>query len=280
MDFSSEYLEQFSRHIRLPNFGREAQGKISRAKVLIAGAGGLGSPAMTYLAGAGVGKIGIADPDAVELSNLPRQIVHKRENIGKPKVESANERLKELNPKIEVEAFRQRLKADNIIKIITGYDVVIDGTDNFAAKYLINDACVIAGKPFIHGGVLRYGGQVMTILPKPQTLNPEPQAFKEETRSACYRCIFPEPPPVGAIMTCSEAGILNTVAGIGGLIQATEAIKLITGVGQLLINRLLVFDVLLMGFRIVDISPSDNCPACGDNPSIKTPADLARFECS
>jgi adenylyltransferase/sulfurtransferase len=293
MSFSAEYLEQFSRHMRLPNFGRDAQEKLSRAKVLIAGAGGLGSPAMTYLAGAGVGKLGIADPDAVELSNLPRQIVHKEQNIGRPKVESATERLKELNPKIDIETFPFRLKADNICKIISAYDVIVDGTDNFAAKYLINDACVISGKPFIHGGVLRYGGQVMTVVPKMS--NEQGTVSNKKpigNRSACYRCVFPEPPPAGAIQTCSEAGILNTVAGIGGLIQATEAIKLITlpqplpnvggewGGGKLLINRLLVFDLLAMNFRIVDIRPSDNCPVCGDNPTIKTAVDLARFECS
>jgi len=262
-NFGEEYLNHFSRHIRLPEFGHAGQEKISRAKVLIVGAGGLGSPAMTYLASAGVKRIGLVDPETVESSNLPRQIVHIPLNIGQPKVISAAERLKELNPKIELEILQKRVKAENVLELINAYDVIIDGTDNFHGKYLLNDACVITDKPLVHAGVLRYIGQVMTIIPH---------------QSACYRCIFREPPPAGLIPTCQEAGILNTVAGITGLIQATEAIKLITGIGKLLTNRLLVFEALTMNIRIVETKPAPDCPVCGKNPTIKTLTDLNMIE--
>lgn len=263
-DFGEEYLDRFSRHIRLPEFGQAGQEKISRAKVLIVGAGGLGSPAMTYLASAGVKRIGLVDPETVESSNLPRQIVHKPLTIGQPKIISAAERLKELNPEVELELIQKRVKAENIIDIINNYDVIIDGTDNFPAKYLLNDACVLTDKPMIHAGVLRYTGQVMTIIPH---------------QSACYRCVFREPPAPELILTCQEAGILNTVAGIIGLIQATEAIKLITGIGKLLTNHLLVFEALTMNIRVVEIKRSSDCPVCGKNPTIKTLIDLKRIEC-
>lgn len=256
---SDEYLEHFSRHIRLPEFGRAGQEKISQARILIIGAGGLGSPAMTYLATAGVKKIGLFDPDVVDISNLPRQIVHKPSTVGLSKVISAAKRLKELNPELELETSQVRLKADNIMPVLDRYDVVIDGADNFPAKYLINDACVLAGRPLVHAGVLRYTGQVMTIIPN---------------KAACYRCIFPEPPPDGVIPTCEEAGILNTVAGITGLIQATEAIKLVAGIGQLLTNRMLVFEALSMNIRTIELKRSDDCPVCGKKPTIKTLSDL------
>lgn len=264
MGFSEEYMEQFGRHIRLPEFGQSGQEKISRAKVLIVGAGGLGSPAMTYLASAGITKIGLVDPESVESSNLPRQIVHKPLNIGQPKVISAAERLKELNPEVELELIQKNVKAGNIMEFINNYDVIIDGTDNFPAKYLLNDACVIKDKPLIHAGVLRYTGQVITIIPH---------------QSACYRCIFREPPTPGLIPTCQEAGILNTVAGITGLIQATEVIKLITGIGKLLTNRLFIFEALTMNIRIVEIKPAPDCPVCGKNPAIKSVNDLKKIEC-
>lgn len=259
VNFSDEYLAHFSRHIRLPGFGTESQAKISKAKILIIGAGGLGSPAMTYLATAGVKKIGLFDPDVVDISNLPRQIVHQPSTVGLSKVTSAAQRLKELNPVLEIEIGEVRLKADNIPPILERYDVVIDGADNFPAKYLINDACVLMGRPLIHAGVLRYTGQVMTIIPD---------------KSACYRCIFPEPPPPGVMPTCEEAGILNTVAGITGLIQATETIKLVAGIGQLLTNRLLILDALNMNIRIIEIKRSDDCPVCGKNGRIKNVTDL------
>ena len=258
--------EQFSRHIRLPHFGVGGQNKISRAKILIVGAGGLGSPAASYLAVAGVGAIGIVDSDTVEISNLPRQILHSPENIGEMKTVSAGKRLKQLNPDIKLNLFPERLKADNVLRIIKNYDAVVDGSDNFATKFLLNDACVISQTPLIHAGVLRYAGQVMTIIPH---------------QSACYRCVFPEPPPPDAVQTCREAGILNTVAGIIGLIQATEVIKLIIGTGTLLTDRLLIFDALEMNFRSVGIKKNNNCPVCSKKAKIKTIKDIksASMEC-
>ncbi|MDI6787952.1 MAG: ThiF family adenylyltransferase, partial [Planctomycetota bacterium] len=234
--------EQFSRHIRLPHFGAAGQKKISRAKVFIVGAGGLSSPSAIYLASAGIGTIGLIDNDSVELSNLPRQILHNKNTLDELKITSAEKRLKQINPDIKLDLFAERLKADNISSILKDYDVVIDGSDNFPTKFLLNDACVLNGKPLIHAGVLRYTGQVMTIIPSSSPL-------RAQLGSACYRCIFPEPPPADSIPTCEQAGILNTVAGIIGLIQATEAIKLLLNIGDLLTNRLLVFDALEMTFR-------------------------------
>ncbi|MEK7309359.1 MAG: ThiF family adenylyltransferase [Planctomycetota bacterium] len=271
-----ERNEQFSRHIRLPYFGAEGQKKISRAKVFVVGAGGLGSPTATYLATAGIGTLGLIDNDIVEISNLPRQILHNPGTVNELKTASAEKRLKQLNPDIKLNILSERLKADNVAGIIQNYDVVVDGSDNFAAKFLLNDACVMSartsphsdgqGIPLIHAGVLRYGGQAMTILPY---------------KSACYRCIFPEPPPANSVPTCQEAGILNTVAGIIGLIQATEVIKLVIGAGQLLTNRLLVFDALEMNFRTIEIQQNKNCPVCSKNATIKTlkDCDSAATEC-
>jgi adenylyltransferase/sulfurtransferase len=266
------FMEQFSRHIRLPGFGIDGQKKISRAKVLIVGAGGLGSPAATYLAAANFGTIGIVDDDAVESSNLPRQILHTPKSVDEPKVISAQKRIRELAPDIKVNVYHQRIQADNVAAIINDYDIIIDGSDNFATKFLLNDACVIAGKPLIHGGVLRYNGQVMTIIPQSAINN-------QQSLSACYRCIFKEPPPAGTVPTCSEAGILSTVAGIIGLVQATEAIKYIAGIGQLLSNRLFIFDALAMTCRTVAVTHNPDCPVCGKNPTIKTVQDLKTNEC-
>ena len=252
---SDRNSDQFSRHIRLPYFGVAGQKKINQAKVFIVGAGGLGSPSGTYLATAGIGTLGLIDSDIVEISNLPRQILHNPSTVNEFKTVSAEKRLKQLNPDIKLRIFSERLKADNIGGIIKNYDVLIDGSDNFATKFLLNDACVMNNIPLIHAGVLRYGGQVITILPH---------------QSACYRCIFPEPPPANTVPTCQEAGILNTVAGIIGLIQATEAIKFIIGAGNLLTNKLLVFDALEMSFRNIGIKPNKNCPVCSKNATIKT----------
>jgi len=247
--------DQFSRHIRLPYFGAAGQKKISRAKVAIVGAGGLGSSSATYLAATGLGSIGLIDSDSVEVSNLPRQILYNPSDLDKIKVTAAEKRLKAINPALKLNIFSERLKTDNVVKIIRNYDVVIDGSDNFATKFLLNDACVLNNIPLIHAGVLRYNGQVMTIIPH---------------RSACYRCIFPEPPPPDTVPTCQQAGILNTVAGIIGLIQATEAIKLIIKAGKLLTNRLLVFDALEMSFRTIEIKRNNNCPVCSKRTTIKT----------
>jgi adenylyltransferase/sulfurtransferase len=252
-------IEQFSRHIRLPSFGVEGQEKVAQAKIFIVGAGGLGSSSATYLAAAGVGTIGLIDNDNVEISNLPRQILYNPANVDELKITPAEKRLKQINPLLKLNIFSERLKADNVVKIIKDYDVIIDGSDNFATKFLLNDACVINKIPLIHAGVLRYTGQVMTIIPH---------------QSACYRCIFPEPPPANTVPTCQEAGILNTVAGIIGLIQATEAGKLIIKAGKLLTNRLLLFDALEMSFRTIEIKRSNNCPVCSKRATIKTVKDI------
>ncbi len=253
IDFTEEQLERYSRHIILQDIGIEGQAKINAAKVLIIGAGGLGAPAALYLAAAGVGTLGIADADRVDLSNLQRQVIHFTSDIGRPKVESAAEKMRAINPEIEVKTYYEFIQAANIGQIIADYDFVIDGTDNFAAKFLINDACVLAGKPFSHGGILRFDGQTMTVLPG---------------SSACYRCVFPAPPPPGAVPTCSQAGVLGAVAGILGTIQATETLKFVSGVGTLLANALLIFDAKTMSFRRVDIRANKNCPLCGTAPTI------------
>lgn len=253
IDFSDEQLERYSRHIILQDIGIEGQARIGEGKVLIVGAGGLGSPAALYLAAAGVGTIGIADADRVELSNLQRQVIHFTKDIGRRKVESAAEKMRAINPDVVVKTYHEYIKADNVSQIIAGYDFVIDGTDNFATKFLINDACVMAGKPFSHGGILRFHGQTMTILPG---------------KSACYRCVFPAAPPRGSVPTCSQAGVLGAVAGILGAIQVAESLKFMMGIGTLLTDALLVFDAKTMIFRRVDIRHNENCALCGDNPTI------------
>ena len=253
MKFSEEYLERYSRHLILEEVGIKGQIKISNSRVLIIGVGGLGSPVALYLAAAGVGTIGIADADNVDLSNLQRQIIHFTEDVGTPKVTSAARKLKSLNPEVQVVEYQEFLNAANIADIIRGYDFVVDGTDNFASKFLINDACVLEGIPFSHGGILRFEGQTITVNPR---------------ETACYRCLFNEPPPPGSIPTCSSAGILGVIAGMLGTIQAAEAVKFITGVGMPLFNSLLHFDAKAMDFRKMTVRRNKRCPVCGENPSI------------
>jgi molybdopterin/thiamine biosynthesis adenylyltransferase len=264
IDFTEEQLERYSRHIIMQDIGIEGQAKMREGRALIVGTGGLGSPAALYLAAAGVGTIGIADADRVELSNLQRQVIHSTRDIGRPKVESAAEKMEAINPDVKVKTYHEYIKAENIGRIIADYDFIIDGTDNFATKFLINDACVMAGKPFSHAGVLRFHGQTMTILPG---------------KSACYRCVFPAPPPPGAVPNCSQAGVLGTVAGILGIIQATEFLKFITSVGTLLANALLVFDAKTMIFRKVEVRPNRQCPLCGEKPTINSLEDGERPLC-
>jgi molybdopterin/thiamine biosynthesis adenylyltransferase len=251
--FTDEQIERYSRHIILKEVGGKGQKKLLDGKVLIIGAGALGSPAALYLAAAGVGSIGIADSDVVEISNLQRQIIHHTADIGKPKVLSAREKMEAINPDVRVTTYHSWISADTIMDIIREYDFVIDGTDNFASKFLINDACVMAGKPFSHGGILHFIGQTMTILPG---------------ESPCYRCIFPSPPPPGAIPTCSQAGVLGVLPGVIGTIQATEAIKYLLGVGKLLAGRLLVYDAEDLDFYTSPLSRQKRCPLCGENPVI------------
>lgn len=251
--FTEEQIERYSRHIILKEVGGKGQKKLLDGKVLIIGAGGLGSPAALYLAAAGVGVLGVADADVVDLSNLQRQVIHHTSDIGKPKVLSAKEKMEAINPDIRVNAHQIWVDAGNIAELIREYDFVIDGTDNFAAKFLINDACVMAGKPYSHGGILHFIGQTITVKPG---------------ESPCYRCIFPEPPPPDAIPTCAQAGVIGVLPGVMGSIQATEAVKFLLGVGELLTGRLLIYDAEEMEFRNVPVKMNPRCPVCGENPSI------------
>ncbi len=248
---------RYARHIMLDEVGEAGQERLRAGRVLVIGAGGLGSPVALYLAAAGVGTIGIADPDTVELSNLQRQIVHWTQDLGRPKVESAREKMAAMNPEVQVETYQFRVMADIVGKLVSSYDFVIDATDNFAAKFLLNDACVLAGKPYSHGGILRFDGQTMTILPG----------------TACYRCIFPEPPQLETAVACSRAGVMGVLPGVIGTLQATEAVKYLLGVGELLADRLLVYDSRRLRFREVPVRRNPDCPVCGDRPTITVPAD-------
>ena len=254
MIFTNEQLERYSRHIILKDIGVKGQKKLAEAKVLIIGAGGLGAPAAMYLAAAGVGRIGIADADTVDLSNLQRQIIHTTNDLGKPKVESAKETMQAINPDVDVQVYNEFVYSKNIPDLIADYDFVLDGTDNFPAKFLINDACVMADKPFTHAGIIRFEGQLMTVIPH---------------RTPCYRCVFKNPPPKGAVPTCREAGVVGAMAGVIGCLQALEAIKYITGTGELLTGRLLIFDALDMHFHTAKLPKRDSgCAVCSDHPTI------------
>ncbi|NKB80374.1 MAG: molybdopterin-synthase adenylyltransferase MoeB [Nitrospirales bacterium] len=253
MDFNEDQITRYSRHILLPEVGGKGQKKLAQASVFLIGAGGLGSPAGLYLAAAGVGRIGIIDSDVVDLSNLQRQVLHHTPDVGRPKVRSAEEKIQVLNPDVQVEYYQERLTAQNALELIKQYDVIIDGVDNFPTKFLINDACYFADTPLIHGGILRFEGRVFSIKPK---------------QSACYRCIFKQPPPPGLVANCQEAGIIGAVAGIIGTIQATEALKLILGIGQPLTDRILDFDARKTTFREIKIKRNPNCALCGLHPEI------------
>lgn len=264
MDFTAEQLERYSRHILLQDVGVEGQEKLLRAKVLIVGAGGLGCPSALYLAAAGIGTIGIVDCDSVEISNLQRQVAHFTKDIGVSKVDSAREKMQAINPDPEVVTYQVNLMAENIREIIRNYDFVIDGTDNFQTKFLVNDACVMEDVAFSHGGILRFDGQTMTVVPG---------------KSVCYRCAFRTPPPPEAVPTCSQAGVLGAVAGMLGTIQATEALKFITGVGTLLTDTLLSFNAKSMEFRKISLRKQKNCPVCGENPTITELVDAEQAVC-
>lgn len=253
MEFTEEQINRYSRHILLPEVGGKGQKKLAKARILIVGAGGLGSPAALYLAAAGVGTLGLIDSDVVDLTNLQRQILHHTSDVGRPKVVSGKEKIQALNPDVSVSMYEERLTAGNALKIIGDYDVVLDGVDNFTAKFLINDACFFADKPLVHGGILRFDGRVTTIIPK---------------KSACYRCVFKTPPPPGLVASCQEAGVIGVLAGIIGTIQATEALKLVLGIGQLLTNRLLDFDARKTQFREIKVRRNPTCALCSDHPTI------------
>lgn len=254
VEFTNEQLERYSRHIILKEVGEKGQKKLLNAKILIIGAGGLGSPAAMYLAAAGVGTIGIADADEVDLSNMQRQIIHATDDIGKAKVQSAKETMNKINPDVTVNTYHIFITSENIMDLIKDYDFIIDSTDNFSTKFLINDACVMAKKPFSHAGIIGFKGQLMTYVPG---------------EGPCYRCVFKNPPPKGAVPTCKQTGIIGAMCGVIGSLQAMEAIKYILGAGELLTGYLLTYDALKMEFRKVKL-PKDNsdCAVCGEHPTI------------
>ena len=263
MEFESDELRRYARHLSLPEVGLEGQRKIRAASVLCIGAGGLGSPIAMYLAAAGVGKLGVIDFDAVDLSNLQRQILHGTADVGRPKTQSAAEAIRHLNPRVQVIPHEAQLTRDNALEIFRPYDIVVDGTDNFPTRYLANDACVLLRKPNVYGSVFRFEGQASLFAP--------------HLGGPCYRCLYPEPPPPGVVPSCAEGGVLGVVPGIIGLIQATEILKLILGQGTSLLNRLLLFDALEMRFREVKLRRDPQCPLCGDKPTITKLMDYKTF---
>jgi molybdopterin/thiamine biosynthesis adenylyltransferase/rhodanese-related sulfurtransferase len=263
--------ERYSRHILLPEVGEVGQSRLLKSKVLLLGAGGLGSPAAMYLAAAGVGTLGIVDADVVDASNLQRQILHATSRVGMPKVESAAEAIADLNPDVRVVAYKERLDSSNVERIFGDYEVVVDGTDNFPTRYLVNDASVWMGKPIVHGSIFRFDGQVTTFIP--------PNAAKKLGVEAgpCYRCLYPEPPPPHLAPSCQEAGVLGILCGIVGTVQATEAIKILLGRGTTLAGRLLTYDSLKMKFRELKLRRAADCPVCGPKPTITTYIDYEGF---
>lgn len=261
-DFTNDQIYRYSRHVMLPEVGGIGQKKILNARVLLIGAGGLGSPAGYYLAAAGVGNLGVVDFDTVDISNLQRQILHSNERIGMHKGESAKKTLEALNPDVKVTLFKKRLTSENILGIFEDYDIIVDGTDNFPTRYLINDACVMLGKTNVHGSIFRFEGQVTVFKPK---------------EGPCYRCLYPEPPPPGLVPSCQEGGVLGVLAGTIGTLQAVETLKLILEIGDTLVGSLLYYDALQVSFRKLKLKWNKNCPVCGDQPTIKELIDYEEF---
>ncbi len=249
---------RYNRHILLPEIGKEGQFRLKKAAVLLIGAGGLGSAVAFYLAGAGIGHLGIADPDTVSLSNLQRQILHGTDTLGESKVESATKRLNNLNPDIQIIPYSITINSHNIMELIKSYDIVVDGSDNFPTRYLVNDACILSGKPYVYGAIHRFEGQASLFIPG---------------KSPCYRCIFPEPPEPGEIPSCSQTGVLGVLPGLVGIIQATETIKWICQIGDSLAGRLIIYDALSMRFRELKIPRNPKCALCGNNPTITQPVE-------
>jgi adenylyltransferase/sulfurtransferase len=262
MALTQDQINRYSRHLLLPEVGVEGQEKICNSKVLLIGTGGLGSPLALYLAAAGVGNLGMIDFDVVDFSNLQRQVVHGESTVGKLKVDSAKARISDLNSSINVTTYNMRLSSENVMKIFADYDIIVDGTDNFPTRYLANDACVLLKKPYIYGCILRFDGQASVF---------------DSRVGPCYRCLFPEPPPPGLVPSCAEGGVIGILPGIVGLIQANEVIKLVLGIGDSLVGRLLLFDALTMKFKEMKLRKDPSCPICGDNPTITELIDYEQF---
>ncbi|MGH9339625.1 MAG: molybdopterin-synthase adenylyltransferase MoeB [Acidobacteriota bacterium] len=261
-ELSQDEIKRYSRHLIMPEVGVEGQKKLKKASVLCIGAGGLGAPLTLYLTAAGVGRIGIVDFDVVDFSNLQRQVIHFTQDVGRPKLQSAKDKLEAINPNVKIETHETRLSSENALELFQNYDVIADGTDNFPTRYLVNDACVLTGKPNVYGSIFRFEGQA--------------SVFATE-EGPCYRCLYPEPPPPGLVPSCAEGGVLGILPGLVGIIQATEVVKLILGKGDPLIGRLLLFDALAMKFRELKLRKNPECPVCGDNPSIRELIDYELF---
>src|SRR5580698_547905 len=259
---SKDEVLRYSRHLIMPEVGMEGQLKLKNAKILLVGTGGLGAPLGLYLAAAGVGRIGLVDFDVVDFTNLQRQVIHGTKDVGRKKLDSAADRMADINPFVQIDKYEVALTSDNALEILAPYDIVIDGTDNFPTRYLVNDACVILKKPNVYGSIFRFEGQ-STIFSYPG--------------GPCYRCLYPEPPPPGLVPSCAEGGVLGILPGTIGLIQATEAVKLILGVGESLVGRLMLYDALAMRFRELKLRRNPECPVCGDNPSIRELIDYHQF---
>jgi sulfur-carrier protein adenylyltransferase/sulfurtransferase len=257
-----EEVQRYSRHLIVPEVGVDGQRRLKAGSVLCIGAGGLGSPVALYLAAAGVGRIGLVDFDVVDFSNLQRQIIHGTPDVGRPKLQSAKEKINAVNPNVEVELHETHLTSKNALELFQPYDVIVDGTDNFPTRYLVNDACVLTGKPNAYGSIFRFEGQASVFATK---------------GGPCYRCLYPEPPPPGLVPSCAEGGVLGVLPGIIGLIQATEAIKLLVGIGEPLIGRFLIYDALRMRFRELKLQRDPECPVCGDRPTVKALIDYEQF---
>ena len=262
IEFTDEQIERYSRHIILPEVGGSGQQKMLDARILLLGAGGLGSPAAYYLAAAGIGNLGIVDFDQVDLSNLQRQIIHSTERIGMLKTESAKKTIQALNPDVNVTLYNEKMDSNNIMSLIKDYDYVVDGSDNFPTRYLVNDACVMKNKTLIHGSIYRFEGQVTVFKPGD---------------GPCYRCLYPEPPPPGMVPNCQEGGVLGVLAGVIGNLQVVEVLKLILGIGKPLVGKLLIYDALNTEFRNLRLRRDVNCPMCGEKPTIKELVDYEEF---
>jgi len=262
IEFTDEQIERYSRHIMLPEVGGSGQQKMLEARVLLLGAGGLGSPAAYYLAAAGIGNLGIVDFDQVDLSNLQRQIIHSTERIGMLKTESAKKTIQALNPDVNVTLYNEKMDSSNIMSLIKDYDYVVDGSDNFPTRYLVNDACVMKNKTLIHGSIYRFEGQVTVFKPGD---------------GPCYRCLYPEPPPPGMVPNCQEGGVLGVLAGVIGNLQVVEVLKLVLGIGKPLVGKLLIYDALNTEFRNLRLRKDTNCPICSEKPTIKELVDYEEF---